>query len=186
MQSPRTTKQLQQLTGRIADLNRFISRSTDKCFPFFKILRKTCEWSSECEEAFKKLKEYLTHPPLLSCPGEGETISLPSSIAFGSQLSIGPRRLRYPTTGLFYQQSTPWSRREVPSNRKVGLRFDHLGTKTKAIFSSACHTGVDRVSAEEDITKTRPFWQVGELVGRAGAIRHRIPSSNFYQGSGPS
>jgi hypothetical protein len=41
MQAPRTTKQLQQLTGRIADLNRFISRSTDKCLPFFKILQKT-------------------------------------------------------------------------------------------------------------------------------------------------
>jgi hypothetical protein len=40
MQAPRTTKQLQQLTGRIAALNRFISRSTDKCLPFFTILRK--------------------------------------------------------------------------------------------------------------------------------------------------
>jgi hypothetical protein len=30
MQPPKTIKQLQQLTGRIAALNRFISRSTDK------------------------------------------------------------------------------------------------------------------------------------------------------------
>jgi hypothetical protein len=49
MQSPKTTKQLQQLTGRLAALNRFISRSTDKCLPFFKILRKAFEWSDECE-----------------------------------------------------------------------------------------------------------------------------------------
>jgi hypothetical protein len=40
MEAPRTMKQLQRLTGRIAALNRFISRSTDKCLPFFKILRK--------------------------------------------------------------------------------------------------------------------------------------------------
>jgi hypothetical protein len=52
MQAPRTTKQLQQLTGRIAALNRFISRSIDKCLPFFKILRKAFTWSEECEEAF--------------------------------------------------------------------------------------------------------------------------------------
>jgi hypothetical protein len=76
MQSPQTTKQLQHLTRRIADLNRFISRSTDKCLPFFKILRKTFEWSSECEEAFGKLKEYLTNPTLLSRPGEGEILYL--------------------------------------------------------------------------------------------------------------
>jgi hypothetical protein len=72
MQSPKTTKQLQQLTGRLAALNRFISRSTDKCLPFFKILRKAFEWSDECEEAFSNLKAYLTSPPLLSrtIPGE--------------------------------------------------------------------------------------------------------------------
>jgi hypothetical protein len=76
MQAPRTTKQLQQLTGRIAALNRFISRSTDKCLPFFKILRKAFKWSEECEEAFGKLKEYLTNPPLLSRPNEGEILYL--------------------------------------------------------------------------------------------------------------
>jgi len=76
MQSPQTTKQLQQLTGRIAALNRFISRSTDKCLPFFKILRKAFEWSTECEEAFGKLKEYLINPLLLSRPNEGEILYL--------------------------------------------------------------------------------------------------------------
>jgi hypothetical protein len=76
MQSPQTTKQLQQLTGRIAALNRFISRSTDKCLPFFKILRKVFEWNSEWEEAFGKLKEYLINPPLLSRPDEGEILYL--------------------------------------------------------------------------------------------------------------
>jgi hypothetical protein len=76
MQHPRTTKQLQQLTGRITALNRFISRSTNKCLPFFKILRKAFIWSKECEEAFDKLKEYLMNPPLLSRPSEGEILYL--------------------------------------------------------------------------------------------------------------
>ncbi|XP_059461825.1 uncharacterized protein LOC132190804 [Corylus avellana] len=66
MQSPRNLKQLQQLTGIIAALNRFVSRSTDKCLPFFKVLRKAFEWTDECEEAFEQLKEYLVSPPLLS------------------------------------------------------------------------------------------------------------------------
>jgi hypothetical protein len=70
MQPPRTTKQLQQLAGRIAALNRFISRSTDKCLPFFKILKKAFVWDSKCEEAFGNLKEYLMNPHLLSRPVE--------------------------------------------------------------------------------------------------------------------
>jgi hypothetical protein len=74
MQPPKTTKQLQQLTGRVAALNRFISRSTDKCLPFFKILKKAFVWDSKCEEAFGNLKEYLMNPPLLSRPVEGEVL----------------------------------------------------------------------------------------------------------------
>ena len=33
---PRTVKEVQKLTGRIAALNRLISRAMDKCLPFFK------------------------------------------------------------------------------------------------------------------------------------------------------
>jgi hypothetical protein len=184
MQSPQTTKQLQQLTGRKAALNRFISRSIDKCLPFFKILKKAFEWNSKCEEAFGKLKEYLTNLPLLSRSDKGEILYLylavsPSAISSALvREDSGIQKLVYFTS--------PWSRREVPTYQKVGLRLNHFGTETKAIFSSTCYTGIDRVSTEEDIAKTRPFWLVGKLVGKDGAIRHRIPSSNFYQGSDPS
>ena len=37
---PRTVKEVQSLTGRVAALNRFVSQATDKCLPFFKTLRK--------------------------------------------------------------------------------------------------------------------------------------------------
>ena len=39
MTSPRTIKEVQKLTGRIAALNKFVSRATDKCLPFFKTLK---------------------------------------------------------------------------------------------------------------------------------------------------
>ena len=40
MVSPRTVKEVQKLTGRIAALNRFVFRATDKCLPFFKTLKQ--------------------------------------------------------------------------------------------------------------------------------------------------
>ena len=39
MASPKTVKEVQKLTGRIAALNRFVSRATNKCLPFFKTLK---------------------------------------------------------------------------------------------------------------------------------------------------
>ena len=51
-----------------AVLNRFISRSTDRCRPFFQLLNKWkgFEWTEECAPAFQHLKEYLSRPPVMS------------------------------------------------------------------------------------------------------------------------
>ena len=52
MTSPRTVKEVQKLTGRIAALNRFVSRATDKCLPFFKTLKQAFASTDKCEAAF--------------------------------------------------------------------------------------------------------------------------------------
>lgn len=63
-------KEVQQLIGRIATLNYFVSKTTDRCLPFFKVLKKNLQfdWTFECEEVFSRLKEYLSQPPFLSKP----------------------------------------------------------------------------------------------------------------------
>ena len=52
MMSPRIVKEVQKLIGRITALNRFVSRATDKCLPFFKTLKQAFAWTDECEAAF--------------------------------------------------------------------------------------------------------------------------------------
>ena len=66
MASPRIVKEVQKLIGRIAALNRFVSRATDKCLPFFKTLKQAFAWTEKCEAAFLELKRYLSNPLLLS------------------------------------------------------------------------------------------------------------------------
>ena len=63
MTSPKTVKEVQTLTGRIAALNKFVSKATNKCLPFFKTLKQAFTWMNECEEAFQELKHYLNIPP---------------------------------------------------------------------------------------------------------------------------
>ena len=36
MKPPQNTKEIQSLTGQVAALNKFVSKTTEKCFPFFK------------------------------------------------------------------------------------------------------------------------------------------------------
>ena len=69
-------KEVQSLTGRVAALNKFVSKATDKCLPFFKTLKRTFVWTEECETAFQELKHYLSNPSLLSPSNEGKDLFL--------------------------------------------------------------------------------------------------------------
>ena len=40
MPPPSNIKEVQSLTGRIAALSRFVSKASDKCQPFFQVLKK--------------------------------------------------------------------------------------------------------------------------------------------------
>ncbi|CAA7047599.1 unnamed protein product, partial [Microthlaspi erraticum] len=76
--SPKNVKEVQKLTGRMAALSRFISRLSDRSHTFFAALRKPKDfmWDDKCEKALKELKNYLTSPPLLSKPKDGEVLLL--------------------------------------------------------------------------------------------------------------
>ena len=73
---PKNVKEIQSLTRRVAALNRFVSKATNKCLPFFKVLKKAFEWMDECQKAFQDLKVYLTTAPLLSPSIQGEELYL--------------------------------------------------------------------------------------------------------------
>ena len=62
LEPPRTMKAVQSLNGKVAALNRFVSKATDKCLPFFRVLKKSFEWTDECQKAFEDLKKYLSSP----------------------------------------------------------------------------------------------------------------------------
>ena len=76
LRSPRNPKEVQKLTRMAAALNRFISRSADKCRPFFLLINKwKCfEWTEECATAFQQLKDYLARPSIMSSPEPDEVL----------------------------------------------------------------------------------------------------------------
>ena len=43
MEPSKNVKEVQSLIGRVAALNKFVSKATNKCLPFFKVLRKAFE-----------------------------------------------------------------------------------------------------------------------------------------------
>ncbi|XP_031101915.1 uncharacterized protein LOC116005818 [Ipomoea triloba] len=78
MRPPATVREVQQLTGRLAALSRFLSKLAERAHPFFQTLKKTSAfaWTDDCQKAFESLKEYLASPIVLSRPEPGEELQI--------------------------------------------------------------------------------------------------------------
>jgi hypothetical protein len=65
-----SARDVQRLTGRLAALNRFISKSAERSLPFLKTLRgaKDFAWGPEQAAAFASLKQYLSELAILTSP----------------------------------------------------------------------------------------------------------------------
>jgi hypothetical protein len=78
MEPPKSRKGAQRLTGRLASLNRFISRSAERNLPFFKVLKsaEVFQWGPDQQKAFEDLKQYLIQLTTLTPPSSGAPLLL--------------------------------------------------------------------------------------------------------------
>src|SRR5438876_4175493 len=78
MNSPTKLRDVQKLTGCMAALSRFVSRLGERAMPFYKLLKKQdkFQWTPEAQQAFDKLKEFLTKPLVLVPPMPEEPLLL--------------------------------------------------------------------------------------------------------------
>jgi hypothetical protein len=78
MEPPNSKKGAQRLAGRLASLNRFISRSAERNLPFFEILKsaEVFQWGPTQQKAFEELKQYLIDLTTLTPPSSGTPLLL--------------------------------------------------------------------------------------------------------------
>ncbi|GJX55289.1 reverse transcriptase domain-containing protein [Tanacetum coccineum] len=79
--SPKTLKQMQSLSGKLAALNRFLSKSAERSLPFLDTLKKCTNkkdfrWTEAAEAAFLEMKKLVSELPTLTTPKKGETLMM--------------------------------------------------------------------------------------------------------------
>nr|GEY11416.1 reverse transcriptase domain-containing protein [Tanacetum cinerariifolium] len=77
--SPKCLNDVQKLNGKLASLNRFLSKPTKKSLPFFKTLKKCTkksdfQWIPKAEGTFKEMKQSIAELPMLTTPKEKEEL----------------------------------------------------------------------------------------------------------------
>ncbi|GKA72796.1 reverse transcriptase domain-containing protein [Tanacetum coccineum] len=95
--SPRTIKEVQSLNGKLAGLNRFLSKSAEKSLPLFKTLKKCVKksdfhWTPEAEQAFKQLKHHISELPMLVAPRPKEELMMYLSASQGAVGAVFVRK----------------------------------------------------------------------------------------------
>ena len=184
MPSASGIKEVQRLTGRIAALSRFVSRASDKCQPFFQVMKKAFQWDAKCEEAFTALKAYLSSPPILVSPVEGELLTLYLAVSDFSTSAVLVRdkeRVQHP---VYYCSRA--LRGAVPENGKISTGAGDCSSKTSSLFPGSHHRSPNRVSDEAGIAQTRSLRKADEVGHRAKRVRHQVQAENCYKGTGPS
>ncbi|XP_071727358.1 uncharacterized protein [Rutidosis leptorrhynchoides] len=104
MTAPKTVKEVQSLTGKLAALTLFLSKAAKRQLPFFKTLKgclkqKSFVWTNEAEIAFQEMKKLLKTLPTLTAPINGEILYLYISMenkAFGSVLVVERDKIQKP------------------------------------------------------------------------------------------
>ncbi len=78
MRKPTKLKEIQQLTGRVAALSRFVARLGEKALPFYALINQgdKFQWNEEADRAFEDLKRTISTPPILVAPKEKEPLLL--------------------------------------------------------------------------------------------------------------
>ena len=160
MAPPRNVKEVQSFNRKIATLNRFVSRATNKCLPFFCTLKRSFKWIVECQQAFEELKAYLSSSPLLSPSQLGEELFLylvVSLAAVSTALVREEERVQKPV--YYASQALHDAEERYPPIKKLAFALVMAARKFKPYFQA--HTVI--------ILTDKPLWRAmsnPEAVGQ--------------------
>ncbi|XP_072074435.1 uncharacterized protein [Arachis hypogaea] len=182
MASPKTVKEVQRLTGRLAALSRFVPCLASTSIPFFQTIKKKnrFEWNDDCEKAFSKLKTTLSQPPILQKPLQGEDLFLYLSVtdwAISSALVTERNKVQHPI--YFVSKTLQHAELNYPRIEKLALALVFSARRLRPYFQShVIHVRTDH--------PLRQVLHKPEIAGRL--IKWAVELSEFdirYQSRGP-
>ena len=93
MEPPQNVKEVQSLTRWVTSLNRFVSKATDKCLPFFKVLKESIRMDGRVSKSIWR-PQGISHNNSLAEPIQAKwrTIPLLSSLSSRSKFCLSQRR----------------------------------------------------------------------------------------------
>ena len=105
--------------------------------PFFRTLKRSFEWTTECQQAFEELKAYLSSPPQLSPSQPGEELFLYLAIsptAISAALFREEEKVQKPV--YYASRALRGAKERYPPMEKLAFALVTAARKLKSYFQA--------------------------------------------------
>jgi hypothetical protein len=169
MEPPNSRKGAQRLAGRLASLNRFISRSTERNLPFFEVLKSAGSMGSDSTKGFRRAKAILNRLDNSNSTFIRDTITpVCGRLPFYSQCGTSTGEARWSSkmtsTSILRLRSTQFIKAKL---HRIGEGVVCCATglqKASALFSSLSYNCTFVTTSEGHNEKQRSYrknWKMG-------------------------
>ncbi|GJX60396.1 reverse transcriptase domain-containing protein [Tanacetum coccineum] len=163
--SLRCLKDVQKLNGKLASLNRFLSKSVEKSLPFFKTLKKCTkkgdfQWTQEAEVAFKQMKKLIAKLPMLTAPKEKRGANHVLGRGQGSyQRSLNDRKGRQANAGVLCESRPTRAGDQLHPHGKISVSLAQRKQVVEKILPSTYSSCNHRSADKATVVKLRNQWE---------------------------
>jgi hypothetical protein len=178
MEPPNSKKGAQRLAGRLASLNRFISRSAERNLPFFEILKsvEVFQWGPAQQKAFEELKEYMIDLTTLTPPSSGIQLLLyvAASHAAVSAALVQEKQdgqIKKASTGILCLRSAQPIKEELHRIEEGTVCCIDGLQKASTLLPSISHNSTFITTPEEHNEEQRSY-RKGRKMGRRTQLIH--------------
>ena len=111
--------------------------ASNRCRPFFQVLKKAFQWDAHCHEAFTTLKTYLSSPPILVSSSEGELLTLYLAISdFATSVALVKERDRVQQLVYYYSRALRGAEERYLKMEKLILALVTTSRKLQPYFQA--------------------------------------------------
>ncbi|GJS86299.1 reverse transcriptase domain-containing protein [Tanacetum coccineum] len=174
VEQPKTLKDIQSLNGKLAALNRFISKGAKRSLPFFKILKsctnkKNIRWTQEAEAALQEMKKFLEELPTLTTPIHGEVLIMYlSTLTESISATLFAKRKEEQVPIYFVSRVLQGAELNYPALEKLILALLHAARRLRRYFQAHTVTVLTNSPIKQALTKPEKSGRVAKWEIKLG------------------
>ncbi|GJY82085.1 reverse transcriptase domain-containing protein [Tanacetum coccineum] len=184
MQSPRTLKDMQSLSEKLAALKRFLSRSVERSFPFFETLKDTTKenkdeyrWTENAEKAFQEMKRVIVELPSLTTHVKEETLYVYLAATTGavSAVLLTERKGKQCLVHYVSRMLNDAEKNYTPLE-KLALSLLHMSRRLQRYFKAHPIKVITNQPLKQILSKTQALGKLAKYSAPAGT-----PPEEFFR-----